>query len=137
MIDFEGFSMKIQMSRKNTKKMDLADFRRFREYADIDSPKIQKRSGKYKNVTKRHLQKPYEIQNRPKIQLTPPGKVYTKLFRQPYLTNEQLRTRGHCDARVCCLKNSLLHHARSQLSDLCELAGMNATVCSQTSASEH
>ena len=29
---------------------------------------------------------PYKIQNRPKIQLTPPGTVYTKLFRQPYAT---------------------------------------------------
>ena len=27
---------------------------------------------------------PYKIQNRVKIQWTPPGKVYTKLFRQPY-----------------------------------------------------
>ena len=43
MIDFEGFSMKIQMPRKNTKMMVLADFQRFREYAEIDSPKIQKK----------------------------------------------------------------------------------------------
>ena len=36
--------MKIQMSRKMTKTMDLlADFRRFREYAAIDSSKIQKK----------------------------------------------------------------------------------------------
>ena len=27
---------------------------------------------------------PYKIKNRQEIQWTPPGKVYTKLFRQPY-----------------------------------------------------
>ena len=43
MIDFEGFSMKIQMPPKMTKMMDLADFRKFRENAEIDSPKIQKK----------------------------------------------------------------------------------------------
>ena len=46
MVDFEGFSMKIQMPRKMTKMMDLADFRRFREYGDIDSPRIQKKGPK-------------------------------------------------------------------------------------------
>ena len=43
MMDFDGFSMKIQMPRKMTKMMDLADFRRFREHAEIDSSKIQKK----------------------------------------------------------------------------------------------
>ena len=43
MMDFEGFSMKIQMPRKVTEMMDLADFRRFREHAEIDSSKIKKK----------------------------------------------------------------------------------------------
>ena len=46
MMDFDGFSMKMQMPRKMTKMMDLADFRRFRENAEIDSPKIQKKGPK-------------------------------------------------------------------------------------------
>ena len=53
MMDFERFSMKIQMPRKMTKIMDLADFRRFREYAEIDSPKIQKRVRKIPKSNKK------------------------------------------------------------------------------------
>ena len=42
MMDCDGFSMKIQMPRKIAKMMDVADFQRFREYAEIDSPEIKK-----------------------------------------------------------------------------------------------
>ena len=53
MMDFEGFPMKIQMLQKMTKMMDLADLRRLRKYAEIDSPKIQKRVRKIPKSNKK------------------------------------------------------------------------------------
>ena len=43
MMDFQAVSMNMQMLRKMSKIMDLANARRFREYAEIGSPKVQKK----------------------------------------------------------------------------------------------
>ena len=49
----------------------------------------------------------YKIQNRAKIQRTPPGKVYTKLFRQPYHLFQELLMRPPLEVKLAGLSSSV------------------------------